>query len=239
MAQPSGYKKLPGSSGGLRSAAGTLVEGLDLAGYEIFGGNVRAVEDPRLRPTFRDIILRDSKIRDCVFESALLERVTVDGLVVDDGDFFRVVACAFRRVELRGRIDNVLIVPRLPPYPVNFREIYNRANGEHWVDLLSDDDWALDISEVSGSLDLRAGIPARLIRRDPRTQVVMTSQQAADGGWRTVQGIERSGLGTQIELFSQSGFRDFVLIAKKGLPYFSEQVDMIRKLQSIGAAMPD
>lgn len=216
-----------------------MVENLELSGYEIFGGRVRAVEDPSRRRVFRNVALRDCRVRDCLFEGAMLDTVTIDGLVVDEGDFFRVVACAFRRVVLRGRIRNVMVLPGLFPNPGNLRSVYDRANGVHWVDLISDDDWALDISEVSGSLDLRAGIPARLIRRDPRAQVVMTSEQAASGAWREVRGIEDTSPGIQIDLFKTSGYRDTVLIANKDSAEFTEHVATLRELQRIGAAMPD
>jgi hypothetical protein len=239
VTQPSRYKRLPGSTGALTASAGTLVEGLELSGYEIFGGRVRAVGDPARRPVFRNVVLRDSKVRDCLFEGALLDEVTIDGLVVGGNAFFRVVACAFRRVVLRGRIDNVTVLPDLDPFPGNPRALYERANGEHWVELLCDGDWALDISQVSGSLDFRGGIPAGLIRRDPATQVVMTSVQAADGGWREVRGIEDTLLGIQIDMFMTSGYRETVLIVDKESTRFSEQVEMLRELQRIGAAMPD
>jgi hypothetical protein len=240
VARPPRYKKLPGSTGALKAEPGAVIEGLELVGYEIFGGQARAVQDPAERPVFRDVVLRDCKIRDCMLEGAYLDGVTIDGLVVDENDFFRVVACAFRRVVLRGRIENnVMIVPDLDPWSGNPQAAYARANGEHWVDLICDADWALDISEVSGNLDYRGGIPARLIRRDPETQVVMTSAQAVSGAWRAVRGIERTLIGVNIEVFLGSGYRETVLIADKSSADCSKQINVLRELQRIGAAMPD
>ncbi|MEV5527434.1 hypothetical protein [Streptomyces prunicolor] len=237
--QPSSYKKLPGSTGALRAVPGTVVEDLHLDGYEIFGGSAEAVDDPRRRPVFRRVTLRDCKARACTLEGALLDEVTVDGLVVDDDELLRVAACAFRRVVLRGAIRNLLVVPGLGVHPGHLPQLYDRANGEHWVELLSEGDWALDISEVSGSLSLRPGIPARLIRRDPLTQVVMTSEQVASGAWRAVRGIERTRLRTQIHVFGMSGCRDTVLIVDKASADLAEQVDMLRELQRTGAVLPD
>ncbi|MFE3410911.1 hypothetical protein ACFXMT_22075 [Streptomyces mirabilis] len=232
-------KHLPGSTGALRAGPGTRIEGREFDGYEFFGGQVRAVEDPALRPVFRDITLRGCAVRDCFLEGALLENVTVDGLTAPEEDRLRVLGCTYRRVVLRGRITNVGLLPKVNLRPAHLRPLYQRANGDHWVELISEQDWALDITGLTGGLDFRGAVPACLVRRDPETQVVMTAEQAAGGDWRGVPGLLGSLLGAQIEFLRTSGQRDTILIADKSAPDRAQQIAMLRELQRIGAAQPD
>ncbi|WP_030993326.1 hypothetical protein [Streptomyces sp. NRRL WC-3744] len=232
-------KQLPGSTGALRSGPGTRVEGRELEGYELFGGKVRAVENPAQRPVFRNITLRGCAVRDCILEGALLEDVVIDGMTGPDGDFMRVAGCVYRRVVLRGRFANIALLPKLGPWADELWPLYRRANGEHWVELICDGDWALDISGLTSGLDFRSAVPARLVRRDPETQIVVTAEQAVRGDWRSVPGLWGSVLGVQIDFLARSGFRDTVLIADKSAPDRARQVGMLRQLQRMGAAQPD
>ncbi|MFF4138882.1 hypothetical protein ACFY1B_47470 [Streptomyces mirabilis] len=232
-------KQLPGSTGALRAGPGTVIEGRELDGYELFGGRVRPVEDPALRPVFRDITLRDCAVRDCLLEGAFLQDVLIDGLTAPQDPHQRVLGCAFHRVALRGRITNVSLLPDLGPWHAGLQPRYRRANGEHWVELFSEGDWALDISGITTGLDFRSAVPARLVRRDPETQVVVTAEQAAGADWRSVPGLEKSLLGVQIEFLQSSDHRDTILIADKSAPDRAQQIAMLRELQRIGAAQPD
>lgn len=232
-------KQLPGSTGALRAGPGTVIEGRELDGYVLFGGEVLPVEDPAERPVFRNITLRGCAVRDCFFEGALLEDVLIDGLTAPQDPHQRVLACAFHRVALRGRISNVTLLPDLGLSHAGLQPRYRRANGEHWVELISEGDWALDISGITSGLDFRSAVPARLVRRDPETQVVVTAEQAAGADWRSVPGLEKSLLGVHIRLLQISDHRDTILIADKSAPDRARQVGMLRELQRIGAAQPD
>ncbi|MCX4612619.1 MULTISPECIES: hypothetical protein [Streptomyces] len=234
-------KQLPGSTGALRSGPGTRIEGRELEGYELFGGQVRAVEDPAQRPVFRNITLHGCTVRDCILEGALLEDVLIDGMTAPEDDHMRVFGCVYRRVVLRGHFANITLLPTLGVWAVasGLKALYQRANGEQWVELICDGDWALDISGLTGSLDFRSAVPARLVRRDPETQIVMTAEQAARADWRSVPGLQRSLLGVHINLLQGSGYRDTILIADKSAPDRARQVAMLRQLQRMGAAQPD
>ncbi|MFI1165116.1 hypothetical protein ACH4UM_16265 [Streptomyces sp. NPDC020801] len=232
-------KQLPGSTGALRSGPGTRVEGRELDGYELFGGKVRAVEDPAQRPVFRNLTLRGCTVRDCILEGALLEDVLIDGLAGPEDDHMRVFGCVYRRVVLRGHFANISLLPKLGISAANLWPRYQRANGEHWVELICDGDWALDISGLTSGLDFRSAAPARLVRRDPETQIVMTAEQAVRGDWRSVPGLWGSLLGAKIHFFERSGCRDTILIADKSAPDRARQVAMLRQLQRMGAAQPD
>lgn len=117
-------KQLPGSTGALRAGPGTVIEGRELDGYELFGGRVLPVEDPAERPVFRNITLRGCAVRDCFFEGALLEDVLIDGLTAPQDPHQRVLACAFHRVALRGRISNVTLLPDLDPWHAGLQPRY-------------------------------------------------------------------------------------------------------------------
>ncbi|MGH1554883.1 hypothetical protein ACRAWF_32020 [Streptomyces sp. L7] len=232
-------KQLPGSTGALRSGPGTRIEGRQLDGYELFGARVEAVEDPAQRPVFRDITLRGCTVRDCVLEGALLENVLVDGLTAPATAHMRVLGCAYRRVVLRGHFANITLLPHVDPFSSTLGPLYQRANGEHWVDLMCDGDWALDISGLTGHLDFRSAVPARLVRRDPETQIVITAEQAARTDWRSVPGLERSHLGAHIKLLQVSTSRDTILIADKSAPRPSASDHHAAPTAGEGAAEPD
>ncbi|MEU2283600.1 hypothetical protein ABZ614_17005 [Streptomyces sp. NPDC013178] len=232
-------KQLPGSTGALRSGPGTVIQGRELDGYELFGGIVRAVEDPAERPVFRDITLRGCTTRDCLLEGALLDNVLIDGMTAPEENHLRVWGCAYRRVVLRGHFAHITLLPDLPPLPAGLRPRYARANGEHWVELICDGDWALDISGLTSGLDFRSAVPARLVRRDPETQVVVTAEQAESGEWRSVPGIRDSLLWVQIDMLAGSGHRDTILVADKSAPDRAAQTALLRELRRRGLAETD
>ncbi len=194
-----------------------MIEGRELDGYELFGGRVLPVEDPAERPVFRNITLRGCAVRDCFFEGALLEDVLIDGLTAPQDPRQRVSACASTGWCSVG----ISVMPPLPdlgPWHAGLQPRYRRANGEHWVELISEGDWALDISGITSGLDFRSAVPARLGSADPETQVVVTAEQAAGADWRSVPGLEKSLLGVQIGFLQSSDHRDTILIADKSAP---------------------
>ena len=85
--------------------------------------------------------------------------------------------------------------------------------------------------------DIR-GIPARLIRRDPETQVVIRRENAMTGKWR---GLDLSGThwSVAIEWFLKSGDQDCVLAAPRRASNFTKLLDGLRKLRDIGVAEAD
>jgi hypothetical protein len=109
------------------------------------------------------------------------------------------------------------------------------ANARYYRDV----DWALDISGArftSIEMDL-AGIPARLIRRDPDLQIVMTRAQALEGAW--LEPLAKSKWRFAVSAFLRSGFDDFVLVACERGRYFDEERESLRRLRSAGAAVSD
>ena len=99
-------------------------------------------------------------------------------------------------------------------------------------------DWALDISEARFmECDIRR-VPARLIRRDPETQVVVTREKALLGEWRNLD-LSRTLWSGWIELFLKDGDADVVLVAPKRHPKFKEWLGGLKLLRDAGIAEPD
>jgi hypothetical protein len=57
------------------------------------------------------------------------------------------------------------------------------------------------------------GIPAKLIRRDPNTQMVVTRERALNQEWRSRVGTENKHWPFAIDMFLATGEADRVLVA--------------------------
>ena len=106
---------------------------------------------------------------------------------------------------------------------------YVVANRRFYEDV----DWALDISEARfTAAEFSSGIPARLIRRDPQTQVVLRRSAFEDGRWRDQ--VDDSLATIWIENFVRAGFEDTVLVAGKRGKSFAKEVELIQRLRDGG-----
>jgi len=112
---------------------------------------------------------------------------------------------------------------------------FDRANAEYYAGC----DWALDISRAEfKEMDIR-GIPAKLIRRDPETQVVVTRAKALEGKWRTLD-LSDTWWATAIEfLLDHKKENDIVLVAPKGHSQFEQFLAGLKLLREAGVAEPD
>jgi hypothetical protein len=102
-------------------------------------------------------------------------------------------------------------------------------------------DWALDISEALFKEFDMHGVPARLVRRDPATQVIVTREKALQPGWRSKLDPSNTFWPFVIDLFLQDGEPDIVLVAPKGKrkkDYLS-LLDGLNDLRQAGVAEPD
>lgn len=100
-------------------------------------------------------------------------------------------------------------------------------------------DWALDISQAEAvELEL-AGITARLIRRDPETQAVVTRQAALSGEWRGLDRVKGTELGLGIQELLKWGADDIVLVAHRRSRNSKQLLAGIRELRAAGVAEPD
>lgn len=84
-----------------------------------------------------------------------------------------------------------------------------------------------------------AGIPARLIRRDPETQAVVTRQAALSGEWRELEWVQETVLGLGIQQMLKRGDDDTVLVAERRARDFKQLLAGIQELRAAGVAEPD
>jgi hypothetical protein len=84
-----------------------------------------------------------------------------------------------------------------------------------------------------------AGIPARLVRRDPETQAVVTRQAALSGEWRDLKRVQGTVLGLGIQQMLKRGDDDTVLVAERRARDFKQLREGIQELRAAGVAEPD
>jgi hypothetical protein len=140
------------------------------------------------RPVVRNVSLVRCHIIVSTAGPVVAEDCTIDTITVHRGIWGPQIlpGWAFRHVVVRGNVTgSVALLPgpgwNLGPHGPALDDPFVVANDRYYEDV----DWALDISEARFTdIVLGSGIPARLIRRDPATQVVITRTALADGRWR-------------------------------------------------------
>jgi hypothetical protein len=191
--------------------------------------------DPALRSTIRNIKLLNCSQQGCSLDAAIVEDVLVDGFETK-GQLFQVWGAVFNRVVLRGNIGRLMISPvvdLMGEHPES-QKAFDHANAQYYRNI----EWALDISQASfKELDLRC-IPARLIRRDPETQVVVTRDKALLGKWRDLP-LKEGLWKTSLNLFLEDNSPDIVLVAPKRARKFRDYLADLKTLQATGIAEPN
>jgi hypothetical protein len=218
--------------------SGAVFSDLEFRRCTFRGCDISITRDPQLRSTVRNVVLRDCTYarNPAGFSCPIVEDVVVENLRIED--LLQTWGAVFRHVTLRGRIGRLMI-------STNLRQSYStsagaiRAFDEANAAYYSVADWALDLSqaEFSGECDIR-GIPARLIRRDPATQIVVTRARAMEGRWRELE-LERTYWAGWIELFLRGRDPDVVLVAPKRSRRFKELLAGLELLRKAGVAEPD
>ena len=177
------------------------------------------------------------KCINCHVGPAVFEDVLFDGLAIDD--MLVLNAPLFRRVTLRGNIGRVLINRNagLIDYNAEVQRIFDAARNSFYSDV----DWALDISEARFREFEVDGVPARLIRRDPKTQVVVTRERASKPGWREQLSPQNTFWPFVLGQFLNGDDPDVVLVAPKSArkQEFNSLVDGLNELRQLGIAEPD
>ncbi len=215
----------------------------------------------RERTRLRNIVIVDCRVWACQVDWAIVEDVVVDGLKTGGGGGrtigFSVSGAVLKHVVLRGNIGTVGFaaatrlwhrrVPSLFARLFQKDEVRRRAqelaiDGEN-KRLYEEVDWALDIREARFYSVAISGVPARLIRRDPETQAVVTRRNAQDGLGSAVErlpGLRDSLWPDVLQRFLQyDSAEEIVLVAPKRHPRFKEDLAGIRQLREAGVAEPD
>jgi hypothetical protein len=217
-----------------RRRSGRVVEGMEFRRCRFESCTLSAVLHPTQRTVVRDFRLFDCSERGCLVGPVVAEEVLIDGL--GTGDLLQTWGAVFRHVTLRGRIGRVMTssivdISSDDPRP---QRLFDEANARYYETV----DWALDISEAEfEEADIR-GVPARLIRRDPETQVVVTRERALEGRWRELD-LSGTYWDTYIEFMLDRGDDDVVLIASRRAHDFQPLLEGLRLLREAGVAEPD
>lgn len=189
-----------------------------------------------MHSTVRNIKILNCSQRGCVIDSAVIEDCIVDGFDTR-GQLLRCWGAVFKHVVLRGKIGKLMtssIVELFKERPQK-QAAFDAANEAYYRNV----DWALDISGAEfQSFDIRGNVPARLIRRDPETQVVVTREKALNVPWKDLP-LNEMLWKVSLELILSQGLPDKVLVAPKRNPRFKELVADLRTLQAAGVAEPD
>jgi hypothetical protein len=97
----------------------------------------------------------------------------------------------------------------------------------------------MDISEASFSTFDCEGIPSRLIRRDPDTQVVVKHEKIRRKGWQKKLASWNTHWPFILELRTWSPDQDFILVAPRRSKGFRKLVEGLNDLRDAGIAEPD
>jgi hypothetical protein len=164
-----------------------------------------------------------------------VEDVLVDGLKTS-GEF-STWGAVFKHVTLRSKVGDIMINPAVDPANITDKQqrAFDEANAAYYATV----DWALDIREAEFTeVDIR-GVPARLIRRDAETQVVIKREKALDGRWQQL-GLEKTTYWpTAIDFFLERGEADTVLVAPKRARDFQKLLAGLQLLRQEKIAEPD
>ncbi len=199
--------------------------------------DISITRDPALRTTVRNVHLIDCiRKRDPAgFSCAIVEDCLVENLKIEE--LLQTWGAVFKHVTIKGGIGRMMLSNRLCPTSTTtdaMQRAFEEANAVYYASV----DWALDISKGEfEELSLR-GIPARLIRRHPETQVVVTRQRAMRGEWRRLD-LDRTYWQVAIELMLERGDEDVVLVAPKQSKNFKDLLRGLQLLRETGVADPD
>lgn len=218
---------------GLRDrGSGRTYEDMNLRRCD-FQGCFTVCGKPKERITFRRVNLVGCEERGCTLRGAIVDECVVDGL--ETSGLFQTWATVFKHVTFKGRLGRIMVSGQIGTSERATKEqaVFDKAN----ADFYSGVDWAIDIRDAEfEEADLR-GVPARLVKRDPETQIVVSRERALGGAWRQLD-LSETHWATALELFLQRGRSDVVFVAPKRARDFQKLVHGLRSLREAGVAEP-
>lgn len=207
---------------------------LEFRNCQFVNCHVSVTKNPRRRSMVRDVRLIGCETRQCGIEAAIVESVVIDGLKTNYP--LHINGAVFKQVVLKGSLGRLVIDSTVLPGKLTEDEqaAFDEANAAYYKNV----DWALDIREAEfRECDLRT-IPARLIRRDPETQVVVKREKAVLESWRQID-LSNTYWATTLEVFLRRGSEDTVLVAPKSDPQYKRLLDGLKLLRDAGVAEAD
>ena len=198
------------------------------------GCSISNTKNVKRRSIVRNMELIKCEVRGVMIGTPIVENVLVSGLHTHN--MLSAYGAVYKHVKLEGNIGQILLCPFKFPTVSTLKEetAFELANVEYYKAV----DWALDISEGRfNDCDIR-GIPAKLIKRDPASQAVLTREKALAGNWKKLD-LSKTYLSGLIRLFLESGEEDMVIIAGKRSRSYVDMLAGIKMLRDAGVAEPD
>ncbi len=111
----------------------------------------------------------------CAIKGGIIEDVLVENFKT--AKMFHTWGTVFRHVTFKGKIGRVMLSDLFEmPFKGNITSVqraFEKANAQYYSEV----DWALDIREAEfDDFDCR-GVPSRLVRRNPETQMMLTRER--------------------------------------------------------------
>jgi hypothetical protein len=190
--------------------------------------------NPKLRSTVRNVCLTNCELRGCALDCAVIQDVVIDGLKTNG--LFQTWGAVFCHVILKSKVEDVMTSGLVAPGRATTEQqrAFDIANEEFYSSV----DWALDISQAEFGDCTLWGIPAKLVRRDPETQFVVTRAKAIKGEWRN---LDLAGTHWPVSLgeLLRYGLADTVLVAPKRSKKFKTLLRGLQLLREAGIAEPN
>ena len=210
-------------------------QNLDFVNCQFTGCSIGLeTHDLALRPRAAHLTFRNCIQAGCSLRGVIVEDTVVDGLKCSS--LLQTWAAVFKHVTLRGKIDRLMLSDLFHPGEPDskFQLVVAQANAKYYASV----DWAIDIREAEfKDFDCR-GVPSRLVRRDPETQVMVTrSRVLACGDAITAGGQFWAGM---LKAFlGRESYADAIYAAPKRDPRFKDLVAGLQELRRNGVTEPD
>ena len=127
------------------------------------------------RTRIADMSLRNCSHAGCALDGGIVEDVLVENFKT--AKMFHTWGAVFKHVTFKGKIGRVMFSDLFElPFKgkiTSVQRAFEKANAEYYSTV----DWALDISQAEfDDFDCR-GVPSRLVRRNPETQMMLTRER--------------------------------------------------------------
>ena len=214
-----------------RSAdAGLVLEGFTFERCVFANCSLGSDDDRSTEP----VIVRSSSIVRCKGSAVFLGWVVFEDCLVDgwSGGASPTDEPLFRRVTLRGNIDAIDV--RHPRQLHRDRSDRIARHREFYADV----EWALDIRDARFRRCDISGVPGRLVRRDPSTQILVTRERLARSRWQDI-GYLGTSWWVGFQRMLDAGIEERVWVAEPRGKDFAAQLELIGILRQAGVAEPD
>ena len=165
--------------------------------------------DIKKRAIVNNVLFQNCTISASNFGPAVLKRVQINELVTDS--LLIIWGAVFDQVAFSGKIGKIKINRHV--HHVDQSDLIQKPFDDFRKVFYENVEWALDISRAKFRLLEITGIPAKLIRRDPETQMVVRRASALNQEWRLRVSSENKLWPFAIDMFLATGEPDRILVA--------------------------